>query len=109
MRYYQIILTLMCLLFVSWKAEAGWTGCRELGIVLFWQGHSGPLVNHQDGNMIDPENCGRKDWYILPVTHPHYQSIYSLLLAAKMANKKVNFHLKGCLEGLPVIEHVQLE
>ena len=62
MRYYQIILTLMCLLFVSWKAEAGWTGYRELGIVLFWQGHSGPLVNHQDGNMIDPENCGRKDW-----------------------------------------------
>jgi hypothetical protein len=78
----------------------------DVNTIYFYLMHTGVLVQHT--TMIDPDACGRKDFYILPDTHPHFKEVYSLLLATQMASKKVSFTISGCHQGIPAITHVAL-
>ena len=78
----------------------------DINTIYFYLGHTGALIKHT--TMIDPDSCGRKDFYILPDTHSHFKEIYSLLLSSQMANKKVSFTISGCHQGIPAIKHVAL-
>ncbi|MDR6984492.1 hypothetical protein J2X32_003136 [Rheinheimera pacifica] len=101
-----IALTLMASSVSFNAAAAGSIDAGDINFLLFYKGHSGLLIKHQ--YQIDPDNCGRRDYYILPDNHPHFSQIYALLLAAQTADKKVSFDIDGCLEGRPAITHVGL-
>lgn len=90
--------------FASNVAAAGAVAAGDINYLLFYKGHTGLLIKHQFPS--DPDNCGRQDYYILPNEHPHFSQIYSMLLAAQMANKKVSFNIDGCHQGIPAIVHV---
>ena len=82
------------------------TSAGDINTIYFYLTHTGVLIQHS--TMIDPDSCGRKDYYILPGAHPHFKEVYSLLLAAHMANKKVSLTISGCHQGIPAITHVSL-
>ena len=69
----------------------------------YYEEHSGLLI--AQANMIDPDNCGRNDLYILWQGHPHYKEITAMILAAHFAKKPIHFYISGCIEGLPAIKH----
>lgn len=96
---------LICVVSLN-AAAAGSIDAGDINFLLFYKGHSGLLIKHQ--YQIDPDNCGRRDYYILPNNHPHFSQIYALLLAAQTAGKKVSFNIDGCVEGIPAITHVGL-
>jgi hypothetical protein len=84
-----------------------WAGAQTSGKIthlLFYTGHAGVLVRQPE--IIDPDQCGRKDYYILPQEHPFFREVYSLLLAAHMSNQPLNLYVEGCLQGLPAIKHI---
>jgi hypothetical protein len=83
---------------------AGSVAAGDINSLLLYKGHTGVLVKHQYPS--DPDDCGRQDYYIVPAEHPLFSQIYSLLLAAQMANKKVSFSIDGCHQGIPAIVHV---
>ena len=85
----------------------GGTGPGKITNLQFFEGHSGLLVRH--ATMLDPDNCGRRDWFILRSQHPFFREIYSLLLAANTSGKTVYLFISGCHEGMPSIKHVQTE
>lgn len=92
---------------ISFKIlAAGGVDPGDINFLLFYKGHSGLLIKHQ--YHIDPDNCGRRDYYILSDSHPHFSQIYALILAAQTAGKKVSFNVDGCHEGIPAIVHVGL-
>ena len=70
----------------------------------YYKTHVGLLV--VQSNMIDPDSCGRNTLYILSNTHPHYKEATALILAAHITGQPLKFHLNGCLQGLPSIEHI---
>jgi hypothetical protein len=78
----------------------------DINTIYFYLTHTGVLIKHT--TMLDPDACGRKDFYILPDSHLHFKEIYSLLLAAQMADKKVSLAIAGCHQGIPAIVHVAL-
>ena len=69
----------------------------------FWQTHTGVLFIHE--NMINPDSCTRPDQYILKQDHPFFKELYSLFLAAHMADQPVRVGISGCHEGFPSIAH----
>lgn len=71
-----------------------------------YQGHAGVLLNQSV--MIDPQSCGRTDWYVLLKSNEHFKESYALLLAAHVSGRKVSFILSGCEYGMPVIKHVAM-
>jgi hypothetical protein len=80
------------------------TAWGRLTVLQIYQDHSGTLVRHT--NMLDPDSCGRQDWMILPVTHPHYKAAYALLLSAHLNRTSIALTVSGCHEGIPKIIHV---
>jgi hypothetical protein len=100
-------LTLLVSLSNFSAVEAGSVDAGDINSLLFYKGHTGLLIRHQ--SQIDPDNCGRKDFYILPDDHRHFSQIYAMLLAAQTAGKKVSVTINGCYEGMPAIIHVALE
>lgn len=98
-------LCVLALLLATRVAHAGGsTPVTNVTQLLFYEGHHGILV--QVGSMIDPDACGRVDWFILPDTYFRFKEAYGTLLAAKLANKRVTVHVSGCLQGLPKIQHI---
>lgn len=96
-----------CLLLVSHMSFAGaTTPAGQITKIGLYDGHTGILITH--AYLMDPDQCGRQDIYILPQTHPHYKEAYSLLLAAQMAGKKVELTISGCHQGIPAIKHIYL-
>ena len=85
-------------------AAGGSTSSGEITAITIYKGHTGILINHTE--QIDPDACGRKDYYILPDTHPYFKEAYSLLLASRMAGKKIVLVTEGCHQGIPAIKHV---
>lgn len=87
----------------------GQSSNSELNTIHFWEGHSDAFLLNQV-TMVNPDGCTKPNtWYALVKSHPHYEEIYSLLLMAKAANKKVTFILSGCYSGAyPKIRDVYL-
>lgn len=56
--------------------------------------------------MIDPDQGGRKDLFILPQDHPFFREIYSLLLAAHMSDQPISLYVEECVQGLPAIKNI---
>lgn len=94
----------MLMLSSIFAVAAGPAGNKPVKIIHYYDGHTGVLIQQPD--MLDPDSCGRKEWYILRDTHPHYKEIYSLILAAHISGQPLEFYLAGCLQGLPSIAHV---
>lgn len=101
----KLLFANLLILSTATKAD-GQIPTGEIGNLYFHAGHSGLLIKHD--HLADPDNCGRADWFILPNTHPHAEKIYSLLLSAQIANKKVSLFVSGCHEGIPAIKHIAL-
>lgn len=100
-------LFLLALILAARSAHAGGsTPATNVTELLFYEGHHGILV--KVGAMIDPDACGRLDWFILPDTYFRFKEAYGTLLAAKLANKRVSVHVSGCLQGLPKIQHISV-
>ena len=89
-------------------SDSGYKTITELHFNPVWPG---VLVRYST-TMTNTDACGRADWYYLPKTHAQYQEIYSLLLAARTANKPVRFYNVGCQSPsgstAPVINAVYL-
>lgn len=52
--------------------------------------------------MVDPGQCGNTAWYKLG-SGTYAKEAFSVLLAAKMSGKKVDFHIDGCGSGYPKV------
>lgn len=53
-------------------------------------------------SMIDPDQCGYTDFYVLSKDHHTlFDEIYSLVLAARVSGIPVNFHVAGCTNQRP--------
>jgi len=84
-----------------------WAGTLSTGKIIhleFYNGHTGVLVRQPE--MIDPDQCGRKDLFILPQDHPFFREVYSLLLAAHMSDQPISLYVEGCVQGLPAIKNI---
>lgn len=44
----------------------------------------------------NPEDCGIPNQIVVELDHPQYKEIYSTVLAAYMAKKKVRFYVNSC-------------
>lgn len=84
-----------------------WTdaGSGRIAAIQFWEYHDGILIKTSHP-MIDPDGCGRTDWYVLPDTYSHFEEAYTLLLTAHLQNRNLKLLIEGCLQGLPVIKHI---
>lgn len=79
------------------------------GLVLslnHFDGHQGILVK-LDQQMVDPDACGRNDWYLLPDGNTHAQFVQAMLLSAQSSQRRVYIRLNGCLDGMPRIDAVR--
>jgi hypothetical protein len=84
-----------------------WAGALSTGKIThiqFYTGHTGILIRQPE--IIDPDQCGRKDYFILPQEHPFFREVYSLLLAAHMSGQPIGLYVEGCVQGLPAIKHI---
>ncbi len=57
--------------------------------------------------MLNPDNCGSNAWYKLK-NDVYTKEAFSLILAAKMSEKKMTFHLDGCASGYPKVGWINL-
>ena len=57
--------------------------------------------------MVDPESCGSTAWYKLS-GDTYNKEAYSLMLAAQMSGKKVNFYIDGCSGSYPVVRWINV-
>lgn len=104
MQISKVVLGVMLMLPSIFALAGGSAGNKPVKIIHYYDGHLGVLVQQPD--MIDPDSCGRKEWYILRDSHPHYKEIYSLILASHVSGQPLEFFLVGCVQGLPSIAHV---
>lgn len=72
--------------------DSGYVTIAEIQLNPGWPG----VLVRYSANMKNTDACGRADWYYLPKTHAQYQDIYTLLLAARTAEKQVRFSTSGC-------------
>ena len=83
---------LVSALFLSTNLMAGnYSNYQELEQIQFYEGHSGLLIKQE--TMVDPDNCGRQDYYILPQNRAMFKEVYSALLSALHAKRESNFGL----------------
>lgn len=106
MRFAKKLLFIAFLFAARLTHAEGTTPATNVTQLLFYEGHHGILV--QVTTMIDPDACGRLDWFILPDTYFRFKEAYGMLLAAKLANKRLAITVSGCLQGLPQIKHITL-
>jgi len=63
--------------------------------------------------MINPDNCVDASWVYLPSNHPLFKETYSLLLAAKASNTKIQYLVDGCTgsstQGKPKLRLVRVK
>ncbi|MEY4589096.1 MAG: hypothetical protein RL497_1172 [Pseudomonadota bacterium] len=101
------LFAILCSLAISTSTHAGALASNEaINVLHYYEGHVGVLIKQP--TMIDPDKCGRTDWYILRNDHPLYKEMYAVVLAAHMANKPVHFYLEGCVQGIPSIRHAYI-
>lgn len=105
MKFYKYSVVAVLMLASQLSTAGGETSLGEVTAITLYKTHTGILVNHV--NAIDPDTCGRNDYFIFPKTHPYYTEGYSLLLAAHMSGKKVRLVIEGCHEGIPAIKHIR--
>ena len=62
----------------------------------------GTHVNTESGfyfkteNMENPDNCPSNVWYHIKLDSTYAKEAFSVVLAAQMSNKKIEFSLNGC-------------
>ncbi|WP_444890836.1 hypothetical protein [Microbulbifer sp. DLAB2-AA] len=54
------------------------------------------LDGAQPGSKNNPDSCPNSSYYALQPDTANYEALHSTLLAAQLANKKVNFWVSGC-------------
>ena len=96
--------------FSTYSSAADVSVSTPITRILNYEGHSGTLYVPENASSTNGF-CPRNDFYILPLSHQYYTQNYSLLLAAKLAGKKVVLVLSNgnCVENMPKILHVSLE
>ncbi|TQV82926.1 hypothetical protein [Aliikangiella coralliicola] len=88
------------------SAAGSYSHDQEIKQIQLYEGHTGVLIKQTD--MVDPDNCGRNDYYILPETRTMFKEAYSTVLAAYHSGSKIKFWIDGCHEGIPKIKHIYL-
>ncbi len=58
--------------------------------------------------MINPENCTSSSWYHIDSASLYAKEAFSLVLAAHVAGKTVNFTLNGCKNNYPTITYINI-
>lgn len=104
MRLLKSLITVGLLLASHCGIAGGTTSLGDVTAITLYKSHTGILINHV--YPIDPDQCGRNDYFILPSTHPHYKEAYSMLLGMYAGGQKVRLIVEGCHEGLPAIKHI---
>ncbi len=102
------VISLSALLsFSAYADEIGVGG--KVTVILNFEGHSGNLIKIEGMN-VSAGFCPRNDYYILSLEHPLYQQNYSMLLAARMADKVISISVRrdNCLERFPNITHISM-
>lgn len=103
---FALALGLASAVFPASAAET-YAGTGQILHVNLYDGHSGILIKTSQ-TMVDPEGCGRTDWYIIPDTLAHYDKVYALLLTAQSSRQQVHIILNGCVQGLPAVRHIRM-
>lgn len=100
---------LMLFVVLSVNAYSGWTpspgnnvGVINPGVVAPGKGTLISLVG------VTMSGCDRSDGAILVSSNENYSEIYSLLLAARMSEKKIRIYTAGCNNNFPIIQQIQL-
>lgn len=59
----------------------------------------------------NPDSCSGTAWYHLKSSSTYSKEMFSLLLAAHMSGRKVNFYLAGCSElgNYPLVHWINVE
>ena len=84
----------------------GWGSREELTNVYPSTGVNGIYV--AQSTMTNPDQCGRQDFYVLEKAHALFDEIYAMVLAARVSDKPIQFHVAGCVNQRPVITLAQL-
>ncbi len=98
---------LFCLVTTTISHASQWTAVGEIETLYFHSSYSDGVFLLR-GPVVNPENCPNTDLLFLEKSNPHYDDIYSLLLAARLAKLEVKVYVSGCNpgSGRPKIEHV---
>lgn len=88
------------------SSAEGTTPVGTVTQIMFYEGHQGILIQHS--NLMDPDSCGRIDWFILPDSYFRFKEAYAMLLAAKLTKARIAIAVSGCLQGIPQIKHIAL-
>lgn len=102
-----IIFLSVLLPFSIYANEVGVGG--KVTVILNYEGHNGNLIKIEGMN-ASAGFCPRNDYYILSLGHPLYQQNYSMLLAARMADKFISINVRkdNCQERFPKITHISI-
>ena len=100
------------LLFLSLPGVAASSNVPIVGKILMltnYEQHQGTILALDDMSASEG-SCVRNDFLILPLEHKYFDQNYSLLLAAKMADKEVRvlFDFGDCVDSLPRVKHLSL-
>ena len=75
--------------------------------------HSGlgyfSLQDAANPDVINPDNCTSRNYYLVAKDTALAQDMYAMLLAANLGGKKVKYYLNGCVNGdYPEIHHIRI-
>jgi len=101
--------TSLCLFCVLNSANAEWTGPGSIGDFNIHSDAGGDAVRITHDAMKNPAGCANGAFLELRASEPAFQEMYSLLLAAKTADRKVDIYLSdtACTTGgHPMISQV---
>jgi len=90
----------------SHSSFAGGWGSRE-ALTIVYPSTSVNGIYIAQSTMADPDQCGQQDFYVLEKTHALFDEIYAMVLAARVSDKPIQFHVAGCINQRPVISLVQ--
>ena len=91
-KHYQTAILAIVLMFSSLSHAGGYTGNGQVQLM---QSAYGGWLMRLSGANDNPDNCDKPN-ILLPPTHPQYEEIYSMILAAYSAGKEINVHVSGC-------------
>lgn len=106
MKTLKALLLALIALSMPMSYATGTTPPSTVNRLFLYEGHTGILVNIS--GMMDPDACGRQDWFILPNSYNRYKEAYAMLLAAKVSGQRITIVISGCYEGMPQIRHIDL-
>ncbi|MBD8658429.1 hypothetical protein IFT68_22700 [Oxalobacteraceae sp. CFBP 13730] len=106
-RFFMAAGLVSCIFGASQSIAGGYTPAGVIREFSVWNDINGILIMPSD--LINPDNCVRRDQITLQKTHPQYKEIYSMVLAAHISGKKVFFYLEGCAQNFPNVVHMVIQ